>query len=166
MRRFLIVLLAAAFVGLVSGAVPVAANDDGEVEAEFKISLSGAEEVPPNTTAAFGIAEVELKDLTLRFEVEVCGISGVTQSHIHVGAAGTNGPVVLFLYGFDPSGSFSADDCERLSTGILTPADLMPQPDIGINTWDDFVAALLSGNTYVNVHTLALPGGEIRGQLD
>jgi hypothetical protein len=34
-----------------------------------------------------------------------------------------------------------------------------------ITSWDDFVKALLAGNTYINVHTKANPMGEIRGQL-
>ena len=137
-----------------------------EVEREFKVGLFGSEEVPARNTGAFGDAEVELKDLMLKFEEEVCNIKGVTQAHIHVGALGANGPIVIFLYGFDSTGAFSAEDCKRLSKGIATPANLIPRPAIGINTWDDFVAALLAGNTYVNVHTLAFPGGEIRGQLD
>jgi len=136
-----------------------------EVEREFKVGLLGSEEVPARNTGAFGMAEVELKDLMLKFEEEVCNIQGVTQAHIHVGAIGTNGPIVIFLYGFNAAG-FSAEDCTRLSKGIATPANLIPRSTIGINTWDDFVAALLAGNTYVNVHTLAFPGGEIRGQLD
>lgn len=137
-----------------------------EVEKEFKIGLTGGAERPnPVDTQAFGFAETELKDLTLKFEVEVCNIQRVTQSHIHVGSADVAGPVILFLYGNDPTGAFSAEDCKRLSKGVLTPASLIPRPAQGITNWDDFVAAYLAGNTYVNVHTLAFPGGEIRGQL-
>lgn len=137
-----------------------------EVEREFKIGLTGGAERPaPVVTQAFGSAEVELKDLLIKFEVEVCNIQGVTQSHIHVGSAAVAGPVIIFLYGFDPTG-FSAEDCVRLSSGVRTPANLIPRPAQGINNWDDFVNAFMAGNTYVNVHTAAFPGGEIRGQLD
>lgn len=138
-----------------------------EVEREFKIGLTGGAERPtPVVTQAFGSAEVELKDLLIKFEVEVCNIQHVTQSHIHVGSAAVAGPVIIFLYGFDSTGAFSAEDCKRLSKGIATPANLIPRPAQGINNWDDFVNAFMSGNTYVNVHTTAFPGGEIRGQLD
>lgn len=137
-----------------------------EVEREFKIGLTGGAERPtPVATQAFGSAEVELKDLLIKFEVEVCNIQHVTQAHIHVGSDAVAGPVIIFLYGLDPTGAFSAEDCERLSSGVRTPANLIPRPAQGINNWDDFVNAFMAGNTYVNVHTLAFPGGEIRGQL-
>lgn len=141
-----------------------------EVEREFKIGLTGGAERPtPVTTQASGFAEVELKDLLIKFEVEVCNIQHVTQAHIHVGSAAVAGPVIIFLYPgtgpADPTGAFSAEDCERLSSGVRTPANLIPRPAQGINNWNDFVNAFMAGNTYVNVHTTANPGGEIRGQL-
>lgn len=138
-----------------------------EVEREFKIGLTGGAERPtPVVTQAFGSAEVELKDLLIKFEVEVCNIQHVTQAHIHVGSAAVAGPVIIFLYPgtgpADPTGAFSAEDCERLSSGVRTPANLIgPLRD----NWDGFVNAFMAGNTYVNVHTTANPGGEIRGQL-
>jgi dihydroorotate dehydrogenase len=86
-------------------------------------------------------------------------------SHIHVGAAGTNGPVVLPFYG-PPSPVFnSTRGCDTLAEGTRTSANLVARPVAGINTWTDFINALVAGNTYVNVHTTAHTGGEIRGQL-
>ncbi len=159
--------LAILWVGTLALAVAAAPTAAGTgLSAEFEVSLSGAQQVSPVVTSATGSFEVQLVSMgtALVFELEVCDIVGVTQAHIHVGPAGTNGPVVLFLYHFDPSGSFSAQGCEDLASGTLTPANLIPPSVTGI-TWDDFVAALLAGNTYANVHTLAHPGGEIRGQI-
>jgi hypothetical protein len=45
------------------------------------------------------------------------------------------------------------------------PAQLRPRPEIGINTFDDVVQAIVGGGAYVNVHTTTNPGGEIRGQI-
>jgi hypothetical protein len=133
----------------------------------FDIHLTGDQQISAVNTDAFGFAEVQLSEdnLTLSFEVVVCNIANVTASHIHVGAAGTNGPVVLPFYG-SPSPLFnSTRGCDTLAEGTRTSANLVARPDAGINTWTDFINALVAGNTYVNVHTTAHPGGEIRGQL-
>lgn len=134
------------------------------LSAEFEVTLSGAQQVPPVVTAATGSFEVQLvnQGTALVFELEVCDIVGVTMAHIHFGPSGANGPIVLFLF-HAATGSFSAEGCEDLASGTLTPANLITVP--GIMTWGDFVAALLAGNTYANVHTIANPGGEIRGQI-
>src|SRR5262249_3987625 len=50
-------------------------------------------------------------------------------------------------------------------TTTLTAADFRPDPADGINTFQDAVNAMLSGNTYFNIHTTQYPGGEIRGQI-
>jgi len=61
-----------------------------------------------------------------------------------------------------PAGGISND---YALTGTATTTDLVARAAQGINSWEDFVQALLLGNTYVNVHSTANPGGEIRGQL-
>lgn len=137
------------------------------VSHEFEIPLNGASQVPPVTTDASGNVQVQIinNGMAVRFELTVCDIQNVTQAHIHVGAAGTNGPVILFLYGPNPA-KFSTKGCSELSEGTLTPKDLILNPDVGIKNWNDFLAALVAGTTYVNVHTSpAHPMGEIRGQL-
>ena len=133
----------------------------------FDIHLTGDQQVPAVNTDAFGFAEVQLSEdnLTLSFEVVVCNIANVTSSHIHVGAAGTNGQVVLPFYG-PPSPLFnSTRGCDTLAEGTRTSTNLVARPDAGISTWTDFINAFVAGNTYVNVHTTAHTGGEIRGQL-
>lgn len=137
-----------------------------DLDIQFHIRLTGDQQVPAVNTAAFGFAEVRLSEdnNTLSFEVVVCNIANVTASHIHVGAAGTNGQVVLPFYSSPPRFN-STDGCDTLAQGTRTSANLVARPDQGINTWTDFINALVSGNTYVNVHTTANTGGEIRGQL-
>jgi hypothetical protein len=72
-----------------------------------------------------------------------------------VGATGIVGPAFLNL----APGPFALP-----LTAILTPVQIVPQPFYGIETFDDAVSALLSGNAYLDVHTAAFPDGEIRGQ--
>ena len=142
-------------------------TDHEGIQVQFHIRLTGDQQNPAVDTAAFGFAEVRLSEdnNTLTFEVVVCDIANVTASHIHVGAAGTNGPVVLPFFGA-PSPLFnSKEGCDTMAEGTRTSADLITRPDAGIHNWNDFINALIAGNTYVNVHTTAHPGGEIRGQL-
>src|SRR5262249_29111208 len=99
------------------------------------------------------------------FSLVVCNIANVTHAHIHAGAVGENGPVVVPMFD-EPAHPFSVTHgCAVLAAGIRTPSDLMQQSGAGINTWSDFLNALLTNHTYINVHTTAHPGGEIRGQL-
>jgi CHRD domain-containing protein len=131
----------------------------------FHIDLTGSQQVGPVTTAAFGMATVRLIDngTAISFRVIVCDIINVTASHIHVGAAGTNGPVIIpFIHGVLFS---SPHGCKTLAEGTRTAVDLNTKASPSITSWNDFVKALLAGNTYINVHTTANPGGEIRGQL-
>src|SRR5438128_3447014 len=132
----------------------------------FHIRLTGDQQVPAVNTTAFGFAEVQLSEdnNTLSFEVVVCNIANVIASTIHVGAADTNGPVVLPFFG-SASPFNSTGGCDALAEGTRTSDNLVARPDAGINTWTDFINALIAGNTYVNVHTAAHTGGEIRGQL-
>ena len=136
-------------------------------EVSFHIHLTGEQQVSPTVnTTAFGFAEVSLSkdNTTLSFELVVCNIANVTASHIHVGAAGTNGPIVLPFFSSPPLFN-STDGCDTLAHGTRTSADLIARPEAGISNWNDFIKALIAGNTYINVHTTAHPLGEIRGQL-
>ena len=131
----------------------------------FRIDLTGGQQNPGVATDAFGMATVRLihNGTAISFRVIACDIINVTASHIHVGAAGTNGPVIIpFVHGVLFS---SPHGCKTLAEGTRTAADLNTNASPSITSWNDFVKALLAGNTYINVHTTANPGGEIRGQL-
>jgi hypothetical protein len=121
--------------------------------------LTGEAERPtPVVTSATGRAAVILNDARteLRVVVEVANLSNITLAHIHVGSPAEAGPIIFDL-------ATSAFTSPLVKT--LTAANLTPQAARGVNTFADAVRELLAGNTYVNVHTAANPGGEIRGQL-
>lgn len=109
----------------------------------FTALLSGANEVPPNPSTSIGAAQLIVNPngtLTLTGQYQPFGTAAVA-AHVHRGAAGLNGPVVFGL-------SFAGG----ILSGTFTP------------TAGDLVD-LRAGNFYVNVHSSAFGGGEIRGQL-
>ena len=74
-----------------------------------------------------------------------------------------NGPVVVFLFGFVAGG---VTENGVLAEGDITAANLIARPAIGFGaTMPELVAAMRTGGAYVNVHTVALPAGEIRDQV-
>lgn len=128
----------------------------------YTAQLSGANEVPAVDTRARGatILQLNADGTELKYRLIASNIDDVRMAHIHVGAAGVNGPVVAWLYG--PSAESGAQN-GVLATGTITAEDLVG-PLAG-RSLDDLVALLESGDAYVNVHTVAYPGGEIRGQV-
>jgi hypothetical protein len=141
----------------------------------FIARLNGENEVPPVDTDARGRAVFKLNKNGVQLRYDVFGrdddgnIEGITAVHIHCGAPGVNGPIVVFLFGPDPDG---AEGAKRIiAQGTVTPADVMPVPDSpecpgGIADFDDLIAKMRAGQTYINVHTLDHPSGEIRGQIE
>ena len=115
---------------------------------ELEAELSSKNEVPPSQTGASGEAEIELDPRRGRVcvEIEAEDLAGdVVAGHIHIGAAGVNGGVVIDL-GVDTA------EFEACVDGV-DPALLRA---IGRNP----------SGYYVNIHTTAVPSGEIRGQLE
>jgi hypothetical protein len=111
---------------------------------DIQVKLSGDQEVPPVTTSASASGTITINDdKTVSGGVMTTGIAGVA-AHIHNGAPGKNGPVVV------PLGK-DGDNKWKVAAGAkLTDAQ-----------YADFKA----GNLYVNVHSAAHKDGEIRGQL-
>lgn len=124
--------------------------------------MSGRNEVPPVRTNATGNAEFQLSanGKQLRFRLVINNISRVTAAHIHLGRRGVNGPIVAFLFG--PS-KFGISVRRGVVTGVLTRRDLVG-PLKG-RTLRSLIREIRRGNTYVNVHTVQNPNGEIRGQI-
>ena len=155
-RRILVVGLV---LGLVLAVAAVGAANSGR---NYSAPLSGNEEVPAVDTDASGRATFQaIKNGTvLNYQLRVKDIQGVTQAHIHLGAPGTNGGVVAFLFGFDAEG---VSGNGNLATGKITDDDLVGA--LSGMTIADLIVQIEAGNAYVNVHTIANPGGEIRGQV-
>jgi hypothetical protein len=131
------------------------ANPNGEVrgqvttaDVQFVVSrLSGAQEVPSRSTSGQGSVAVTVRRSTRELVVHAnaIGVDNSTGAHVHEAYAGTNGAIIVPLTK-DPS-----DATHWSATGAtLTEAQF---------------ASLQKGKLYVNVHTPANPGGEIRGQL-
>jgi len=109
-----------------------------------QVSLSGAQEVPPVSTTASGSGSITVgSDGSVSGSIAVSGMNAVA-AHIHQGAAGANGPVIV-PFTKHPDGTWG------------------PAPGAKLN--DTQLAAYKAGNTYVNVHSPQHKGGEIRGQL-
>lgn len=124
----------------------------------FKAQLTGDEQVPPVDTAGLGNAAVMVTANGVRYSLVVNNTVDVVAAHIHCAPAGVNGPVGVTLFAGAPV----------TKNGVLADGPILaPDPGNGCG-WvdlDALVAAMESGDTYVNVHTLANLPGEIRGQL-
>ena len=107
-------------------------------------ALTGAQEVPPVSTAASGRSTISVaSDRTVSGAVIVTGMEP-TAAHIHQGAMGMNGPVIVPLAKTAPM-TFSVPAGQKLT--------------------DAQYAALKEGKLYINVHSAAHPGGEVRLQM-
>ena len=126
-------------------------------------SLHGRNEVPPNDSKGAGTAWFRLSDdgLSMDYKLIVANIDGVTQSHIHAPApAGENVAPGVFLFGPVAAGVTVNG---VLAEGTFTAANFIG-PLVGM-TMADLVEMMEDGLAYVNVHTIALPPGEIRDQI-
>jgi hypothetical protein len=117
------------------------AQGSGETQ---RVSLSGAEEVPPVKSSGSASGDVTVKaDGSVSGTIKVTGFTP-TAAHIHMAAKGANGPVIVPM-------TKQGDD-----TFVFAP---------GAKMNPDQLKAFKAGNTYVNVHSAANAGGEVRAQL-
>jgi hypothetical protein len=129
----------------------------------YEGELSGQNEVPPVQSSATGKAEFTIPaNGTMKYRVNVTGISNASMAHIHMAKAGENGEVIADLLR-TPTSKDKDTAYGMIFRGNLTDTSIKG-PMQG-KTIDDLAAAMDSGETYVNVHTTAHPDGEIRGQV-
>jgi hypothetical protein len=129
----------------------------------YEAQLSGQDEVPAVETSATGEAKFTIPaNDTIKFKVNVTGISNASAAHIHMGKAGENGKPIVDLLNA-PESKDKDTAYGMIFRGNITDS-ILTGPMQG-KTLDDLAAAMDSGDTYVNVHTSEHPDGEIRGQL-
>lgn len=126
----------------------------------FRTHLSGRNEVPPVNTRAQGqaIFQLDRDGQSLDYKLIVANIDEVFASHIHCAPTGSNGPIGVTLFSSAPVTVNGI-----LAEGTITAPN--PGNACGWEDLADVVAAIESGDTYVNVHTTANQPGEIRGQI-
>jgi hypothetical protein len=135
------VLLAAAVSVAFAGAASAATID-------YTAKLTGAREVPKNDTKGTGAfkATLDTTTKTLTYTLTFDSLTGpATAAHLHGPAA------------------------RGVNAGVMTPlGDKSPTSPVSgsVTLTDDQIKELQSGKVYVNVHTAANPGGEIRGQVN
>ena len=170
-RRYVRIGIGVAAVGVLGvGAAAVADNNSHSVRER----LSGFEEVPAIVTTGSGTfrAFISTSDDAINYRLSFSGLeTPILQSHIHFENATNNGPIVVFLcsnLGNGPAGTQACPAAGGTITGTITAADIgagAAGQGLAAGEFDEFVRALRSGATYVNVHSTGRPTGEIRAQI-
>jgi len=132
-------LVAVMAAGVLIASYPLSARAE-----DVKVMLSGGQEVPPVSSSGAGTGAITVgEDKSVSGSVKTTGVNG-TMAHIHNGAAGKNGPVIVPLTK-DGDGAWTVPPGAKLT--------------------DAQYAAFKAGDLYVNVHSAQHQSGEIRGQL-
>lgn len=150
------------------GELAAARNADAPAHGSrsYTAHLTAAAELADVVSRAQGQAHVKVsKDGTsLEFRLNVANIDDVLMAHFHLGTPEENGPVVVWLYPEAPPPQLIPGRTSgTLAFGTVTADDLVG-PLAGMS-FDALLEAIEDGRIYVNVHTTAYPGGEIRGTL-
>jgi hypothetical protein len=141
-RRLLSVVSSLAFAAALAACSGMGMGTDKGMGPQLK--LTGDQEVPANTSTAVGTGTITVAaDGSVSGSVAAPGMAGMA-AHIHVGAAGVNGPVIIPLTG--------------------GPGDTWTVPE-GAKLTPEQMDAYKAGNLYVNIHTAEHKGGEVRTQL-
>ena len=136
-------------------------------------TLEGYQEVPAVSSVASGSFRVKIdkQNRVVQWELAYSDLEGsAQQAHIHFGQHSVNGGISVFLctnLGNGPAGTPACPATSANLNGVITASSIVGPADRGLSAgeFDELVAAMQSGVTYVNVHSNTWPGGEIRGQI-
>ena len=138
-RKLIVALAVASSAAMLGGCASIQYKESGQ-----QIILYGTNEVPSVATSAYGTGTVNISaDRRVVATVNALYMTA-TAAHIHEGAAGANGPVIVPFTKISEN-SFVAPDNAKLT--------------------DAQYASYKAGNLYVNVHSAKYPGGEVRSQI-
>lgn len=131
------------------------------------VNLTGSGEVPAVSTNASGrlILSFNPAHTAADFSLAVFNGMNVTEAHLHCAQPGQNGPAIATLFGKIPGGF---DNNGNLASFTLTDDNILPEGatcSTPVNSITTLFNAIRNGIIYVNVHTVAHPSGEIRGQF-
>jgi hypothetical protein len=170
----IVALAIAAVVVLGIGAV-ASASGGGGGGGGIREALTGFEETPALSTTGTGEfrASVNRNGQEIKYTLTFGNLeSNATQAHIHFENATNMGPVVVFLCSNLGNGPVGTQPCPAAGgtiTGTIRPADIgagAAAQGLAAGEFQEFVKAIQSGATYVNVHSDNRPLGEIRAQLN
>ena len=132
-------------------------NATGAQRATYVATLVGTREVPAVQTAASGVATLTRNGSIVDYTVSASGFTTpLTVGHIYIGRSGVIGAVIMTFNIVAQSGTVAAGSIDL--SGQITQGNITISGD-SLGTLFD------NGNAYVNLHTAAFPGGEIRGQI-
>src|SRR5918911_200405 len=157
----------AAASALVAGAGFVACKNDSTsppAPETFVATMNGANERPTaKSVPGTGTATFTVNGSAINYTITVNNMTGVTGAHIHPGDANSTGGVIVpFPITGTPTGAVNG----QLTSGSFTAADIKAATQGGTPiSMDSLLTLMRTSNAYVNVHTSANPGGEIRGQI-
>jgi len=109
---------------------------------------------------------------TIDYQLRYADLEGaIQQAHIHFGGPRQSGGISVFLctnQGNGPAGTQACPDPPATVTGTIRPADVIGPAAQGIaaGEFTELIDAIRNGVTYVNVHSMKYPAGEIRAQLE
>jgi hypothetical protein len=133
---------------------------------KMSATLRGSEQVPPVQSPGKGTfsATIPANNKSISYRLTFTRLSTrVIGAHIHAGARGTNGPIVVFFCG--GGGRPACPPNGGTVTGTITAANVVGGGGIKRGDLAGLIKAIMDGNTYVNVHSTKYKDGEIRGQI-
>jgi hypothetical protein len=140
----------------------------GDDQSRARAKLSGYQEVPTLSSSGNGefIATIDDANQQINYTLTFGGFATAVQvAHIHLGQRATNGNVSAFLCG--GGGQAACPPGGGTVTGTIGASNVLGPAAQGIarGDWSALAAAIRAGVAYANVHTIAFPAGEIRGQI-